>query len=206
MSRLIICRHGNTFDKGDVVTRVGGRTDLPLSRSGQAQALRLAADFKSDGLRFDRAYTSALRRTRETANAIIADTKDVQIETLSFLAELDYGPDENQPEAQVVARIGQEALTAWDEQAILPDGWQLDVEDTIQAWMDFLHAQQGLDGVGLVVTSNGIARFLPEALKRSGGRMACEVESLKLRTAAFADLQADHGGWVLRRWNCRPAE
>ncbi|HAO37083.1 MAG TPA: histidine phosphatase family protein, partial [Hyphomonas sp.] len=38
MARLIIVRHGNTFDKGDTVTRVGGRTDLPLSASGLAQA------------------------------------------------------------------------------------------------------------------------------------------------------------------------
>ncbi|MFZ4686424.1 MAG: histidine phosphatase family protein [Hyphomonadaceae bacterium] len=37
-TRIFIVRHGNTFDKGDVVTRVGGRTDLPLSTSGSAQA------------------------------------------------------------------------------------------------------------------------------------------------------------------------
>ncbi|MBR9836035.1 MAG: histidine phosphatase family protein, partial [Alphaproteobacteria bacterium] len=26
---VYIVRHGNTFDKGDTVTRVGARTDLP---------------------------------------------------------------------------------------------------------------------------------------------------------------------------------
>ena len=34
MARVIICRHGNTFDKGDLVRRVGARTDLALSKSG----------------------------------------------------------------------------------------------------------------------------------------------------------------------------
>ena len=48
MGRLVdiyIVRHGNTFDKGDVVTRVGARTDLGLSSSGQTQAEALAIHF-----------------------------------------------------------------------------------------------------------------------------------------------------------------
>ena len=44
MTDIYIVRHGNTFDKGDVVTRVGARTDLPLSRSGFAQAEALGAN------------------------------------------------------------------------------------------------------------------------------------------------------------------
>ena len=47
--KVYIVRHGNTFDKGDVVTRVGARTDLPLSSSGQTQAEQLAAYFHVAG-------------------------------------------------------------------------------------------------------------------------------------------------------------
>jgi len=43
--QLFIVRHGNTFDPGDTVTRVGARTDLPLSSSGRAQADALARHF-----------------------------------------------------------------------------------------------------------------------------------------------------------------
>ena len=32
MPKLVILRHGNTFDKDDVVTRVGGRTDFAALR------------------------------------------------------------------------------------------------------------------------------------------------------------------------------
>ena len=56
MARLFVVRHGNTFDTGDVVTRVGGRTDLPLSKSGKAQAEKLAAHFA--GTRFAAALPS----------------------------------------------------------------------------------------------------------------------------------------------------
>ncbi|HBU32950.1 MAG TPA: histidine phosphatase family protein, partial [Hyphomonas sp.] len=69
MARLIIVRHGNTFDKGDTVTRVGGRTDLPLSASGLAQADALANHFADT--RFVAAFCSPLMRTRQTARAMI---------------------------------------------------------------------------------------------------------------------------------------
>ena len=38
MTSILICRHCNTFDKGDIIRRVGARTHLPLSLSGRAQA------------------------------------------------------------------------------------------------------------------------------------------------------------------------
>ena len=49
-TRILICRHGNTFDKGELVTRVGSRTDLKLSSSGIDQSKLLSKElspFKS---------------------------------------------------------------------------------------------------------------------------------------------------------------
>jgi len=54
MSRIVICRHGNTFDKGEIVTRVGARTDLPLSTSGRTQAKILAKELSD--FKFTKAY------------------------------------------------------------------------------------------------------------------------------------------------------
>lgn len=64
-ARLIIVRHGNTFDKGDVVTRVGGRTDIPLSVSGRAQAESLAGHFSATSL--DSARSGPLKRRSATS-------------------------------------------------------------------------------------------------------------------------------------------
>ena len=33
---LIVVRHGNTFNSGDTILRVGGATDLPLTEKGIA--------------------------------------------------------------------------------------------------------------------------------------------------------------------------
>jgi probable phosphoglycerate mutase len=67
MARVIICRHGNTFDKGDLVRRVGARTDLALSKSGIKQANFLAEQFSplKSGYNFSKAYSSTLQRTKE---------------------------------------------------------------------------------------------------------------------------------------------
>jgi probable phosphoglycerate mutase len=127
---------------------------------------------------------------------------------LSFLTELDYGVDENKPEIEVVARLGEAALQAWDNQAVLPQGWHLDIEATIIAWVDFLQNEAKKDGACLVVTSNGIARFLPEALDRMYGSSDQSLDTLKLQTGAYVDLtfddQIEPGGWIMTRWNVRP--
>lgn len=199
MGRIIVCRHGNTFDKGDVVTRVGGRTDLPLSTSGQAQAEALARHFA--GTRFAAAYCSSLQRTRETAAAILSACEDApDLEVLPFLTEVDYGPDENRPEADVVARIGEAALRAWDEDSVVPDGWQVD-KDAIRAGWHALLAKASARpeaDVLLVVTSNGIARFLPDTVDAVPTGL-----QPKLKTGAWGEVTCNAGSRIVA-WNLRP--
>ncbi|MDJ0922226.1 MAG: histidine phosphatase family protein [Henriciella sp.] len=202
--QIYIVRHGNTFDRGDVVTRVGGRTDLALSKSGQAQAAALAAYFKQQGIVLDEIYSSPLRRTMQTAQAIAAQQPNVlKVRPVAFLREIDYGPDENRPEAEVVARIGQAALDAWEADAIVPDGWQVDPEGLIHAWSEFLAklARPATPKTSLIVTSNGIARF---ALKALGDKAASD-HALKLATGALGrlELNAD-GAFNVAVWNIRP--
>jgi broad specificity phosphatase PhoE len=88
-ARIYIVRHGNTFEKGDVVTRVGGRTDLPLSPSGRTQAEALGAHFKD--IDFVSARSGPLKRTRETAVAILKGRETPELMTELFLREIDYG-------------------------------------------------------------------------------------------------------------------
>lgn len=197
-SRVFIVRHGNTFDAGDVVTRVGGRTDLPLSVSGRAQAEALAAHFVDSGVQFASARTSPLKRTRATAEAIMSAQPDAcELEPVLFLREIDYGPDENRPEEEVVARIGAEALAAWEREGVAPPGWRVDVDALIGNWQQLFAKLAGQDGDHLVVTSNGIARF---ALKAVGA----EGEDLKLKTGAYGVVELDGEAGRVARWNVRP--
>lgn len=192
IGRIYIVRHGNTFDKGDVILRVGGRTDLNLSASGQAQATRLAKAF--GGLVFSHAYSSNLKRTRQTTEAIL---RGQSYQLATFLKEIDYGPDEGCPETDVISRIGANALRQWDKQAISPPDWDVNPNDLRTAWQAFL-ANCSQNANTLVVTSNGVARFLLDVV--DGGKSAPK----KLRTGAYGIVELRANGPTLLSWNVRP--
>ena len=199
--RLYIVRHGNTFDPGDTVTRVGARTDLPLSRSGRLQAQALSAHFKETP--FAEALTSPLRRTRETAETILAArAAPPPLEIADFLREIDYGPDENRTESDVIARIGETSIRAWDDNATPPPGWKVDPEALVSAWKALFERLCRIppDGRVLAVTSNGIARFALRAADEVPADTA-----LKLKTGAYGVITISGNGLVtVETWNIQP--
>jgi broad specificity phosphatase PhoE len=194
-TRLYVVRHGNTFDSGDVVTRVGGRTDLPLSASGRAQAEALGRHFA--GTVFASARSGPLKRTRETARAILAGRTDApELTTDLFLREIDYGPDENRPEDEVVARIGKAALEAWERDSVVPDGWRVDTAALVGNWQETFAELRDQPGNHLIVTSNGIARFALHAAEATRA-------DAKLSTAAWGVLVLDGETVRVEAWNVK---
>ncbi|MBV8061284.1 MAG: histidine phosphatase family protein [Alphaproteobacteria bacterium] len=205
-TRLIIARHGNTFNPGDIVTRVGGRTDLPLTDSGMEQGRKLGLWLQANNMLPDVVYTSTLRRTQQTARAALSAAETERpLSSLPQFDEIDYGVDENRPEAEVVARLGEQALRDWDERALVPEGWRVDVDLLIRDWMafgDMLRTEQkGL--TILVVTSNGIARFAPHM---TGDFAAVAARhNIKLKTGALALLSCtDDAPWRVEAWGVSP--
>ena len=222
---LIVARHGNTFEKGDVILRVGARTDLPLTAEGREQGRRLGAKLAELGLRPTTFYSAPLRRTLETASEI-ASAQGVSAEPIveKFLTELDYGADDGRPEAEVARRLGEvelgddaenattEALEAsglaalkrWDAEKRLPLGWTFLQErvDRLGAnWRSFA-ARVVVEHSGETVvatTSNGIARFATAILPPD----APIPEKLKLATGAFAVFVWNGETWRLDAWNVR---
>ena len=205
MTTLIIARHGNTFDKGDIVTRVGGRTDLPLVEKGREQAKAIGRYLQKNRLIPDVVYSSNLQRTYDTAKIAIQESGVTNpIFQLDIFNEIDYGPDENKPEEEVVARIGKEAIDAWDKDAIVPDGWKVDPEQLIKYWHDFadqIKAHNDNETV-LVVTSNGTARFAPYITEKYEDFI--KTYTLKLSTGAIGILEFSEGVWQVKAWNIRP--
>ena len=200
MTRLLIVRHGNTFDPGDTVRRVGARTDLPLSRSGKAQANTLARHFAVQGQNFEKIFAAPLKRTQQTAEAIRRATSGPALTPAPNLKEIDYGPDEGAREEDVLARIGQEALDRWEADAIPPPGWIVDPPLLIHSWRTFFAECGKLDGPILAVTSNGVARFaLDAATSKPNGA------ARKLKTGAYGvvNLSATGDARVVE-WNRRP--
>ncbi|MBB3859401.1 putative phosphoglycerate mutase [Novosphingobium hassiacum] len=197
---FIIVRHGNTFEAGEPARRVGARTDLALTLRGAEQAEALGAHFAALGMRFGRILVSPLQRTRQTADAIIAAQVDrVVPEKAEFLREIDHGPDENQTEDVVLARIGAEALAAWDRDATPPPDWSVDADARIAAWRELFAGALPGQPPTLLVTSNGAARF---ALMAAG---VAPGDGLKLATGSYGVVhKAADGTFAVAQWSIRP--
>lgn len=212
--RLFIVRHGNTFEPGETVTRVGARTDLALAAKGREQARALGRALKAEGVRPALVWCAPLQRTLETARLALealgegGDADAPPFEIRPELTEIDYGPDENQPEASVRARLGEGALAAWDERAVPPPGWLVDPAALTETWRSlFAEAAARLGAAGgdvLVMTSNGVGRFALWAAERSGPAADADI---KLATGAFGEIALGEAGRPARvvRWNVRPA-
>jgi probable phosphoglycerate mutase len=205
MTTLIIARHGNTFGPGDIVTYVGGRTDLPLVESGNEQAKKIGHYLKDNRLIPDVVYSSALQRAQETAKIAVKESGiSNPVFTLDIFNEIDYGPDENKTRETIVARIGEDALKKWDEDSIVPPGWAIDPDTIIKNWIDFAEQARAHDDdeTILVVTSNGIARFAPYITGDYAAFRA--ANSPKMSTGGLSVFKYENSGWVLKGWNIKP--
>lgn len=197
---FVIVRHGNTFAAGETPRRIGARTDLPLTDAGIEQARALGRHFADLGWRFGRVLVSPLARTRQTAQAILDYQEGAPApEPCDWLREIDHGPDENQPDEAIVARIGAAALADWDARAVPPPGWSVDAAMRLSAWRALLDG--AADSPVLLVTSNGAARFalLAEPELMSG------LSNLKLPTGGYGVIRrGGDGALEAPVWGKRP--
>ncbi|MCB9963342.1 MAG: histidine phosphatase family protein [Rhodospirillales bacterium] len=205
MTQLLIVRHGNTFSPGETLTRVGARTDLPLVESGLAQARALGRHFRGKDIIPDEVYVSELQRTRQTAATILAEMNlDLPLQTSAIFNEIDYGPDENKPEEEVIARLGHEALKKWDEEAVVPLGWDFNPEQAIADWQGFAArmVEMAPGRTVMVVTSNGMARFAPYLT--GDFKRFCHDFRIKLGTGSYGLLSYHDGIWRPVCWGMKP--
>lgn len=169
MTRILIARHGNTFGPGQIPTRVGAKTDLPLVEEHRARSI--GKYLQDNGLVPHVVYAAPLQRTMQTATlAIKAFGGTIQPIAAENFKEISYGPDENKTEEEVMLRLGQgdidqgrNIIEAWNKKATVPRGWDVNPNAIIENWKTFAeqleknHPNRNV----LVVSSNGIIRFAP---------------------------------------------
>lgn len=198
--RIIIARHGNTFQPDEVPRRVGSRTDIPLVASGRDQAMRMGEYLRNYNLFPSRVIAANLVRTRETAK-LACDIMYPELD--DRFNEIDYGVDENKTEAEVLDRIGQPAMDLWNKKALPPAGWNVDSARLIQSWKDFADSILGREAENvLLVTSNGVARFAP--FITDDYDLFAAQHPIKLATGALGILEHINNSWEVQGWNIRP--
>ncbi len=212
ITRIIIARHGNTFNTGEIPTRVGAATDLPLVE--EYRGVSIGKYLLKQNWIPHAVYAAPLQRTLQTANLVIkafGGTMQPIIEE-SF-TEIDYGPDENKTEEEVMLRLGhgdkekgQQIIEAWNANATVPQGWIVNPTAIISTWKAFAkrvekhHANRTI----LLVSSNGIMRFAPH-LTGDFDRFAAQ-HSIKVSTGGICIFEktAEASFWACTDWNKKP--
>lgn len=191
---LILVRHGETeYNRADVFR---GRVDLPLNDRGRMQA-RAAASYLS-GHHFEAFYSSPLKRTMETAQAI-AEPHGGEVYPLADFNDVDYGLWSGKS-VEEVCEAWPEIFTRWvdnPEEVVFPEGESLRwVRERLRAGLERLAGEH--DGTILLVGHKLINRLL-----------ICII--LGLPTSGFWRVDQSNGainviaygerGWMLRRMN-----
>ena len=208
--RLILVRHGNTFEAGQTPTQVGARTDLPLTEQGRNQALYFARYLESEKIKPQAIYAGALKRQIETAEIT---AKHLHCENLlqlrePALTEIDYGPWEGLT-SEEIARHWAEEYKAWTAHTQWPDFFGGSEEghlSAIKTWLETLRKRYAAGETVVGVTSNGVIRFFyafqdAEWKKVQG---AGKMEDIKVKTGHFCELLLYKDALKVKSWNRDP--
>lgn len=208
---IIIARHGNTFRPEETPTRVGAKTNLPLVEEHRGRSI--GNYLKDHALLPDAVYAAPLLRTMQTAElAVRAMGIQTPILAANEFVEIDYGPDENKTEEEVMLRLGngdlekgKKIIDDWNKDATVPDGWKVDPQQIIRSWENFANLQtQQKNKISLLVTSNGILRFAPYLT--GNFEKFIREHDIKVATGGICifEKEEEDSSWNCSAWNIKP--
>ena len=193
--RLIAIRHGET--EWNVERREMGHLDSPLTPRGLLQAERIATRLRT--VKFDRLYSSDLRRAMTTAGAI-SDACGVPVIPHAGLRERNLGIFQGMTRAEQRVRFPEEfaQLRQGEREYVIPQG-ESGAQRTERS-VKTLTAIAGENSGGQVVVVTHVGFLLGFfeyvlALPPGGSWR------YKRRNASFSSFTYEQGKWSLDTWN-----
>lgn len=208
MRTLLLARHGNTFAPGEPAVWVGAHEDLPLVASGRQQALQLGQALAASRLKPVAIMAGPLLRTTEYAHIVAETYGGPTPECDDRLCEIDYGDWGGQTSEALIARHGDNVVTAWNERGQWPErgNWRPDpglLRAGLKHMVNGLERRFPGDETVLLVSSNGILRFFLDLVPGAFALMARD-RSLKTATGAISALNRTQGPYRVAFWNQKP--
>ncbi|MCC6217482.1 MAG: 2,3-diphosphoglycerate-dependent phosphoglycerate mutase [Polyangiaceae bacterium] len=110
---LVLLRHGES--QWNRENRFTGWVDVPLSERGVEEARAAGRLLRAEGLAFDRAFTSLLRRAIETLHLTLSELDElwIPVEKSWRLNERMYGALQGLDKAETAARHGEAQVKLW---------------------------------------------------------------------------------------------
>jgi 2,3-bisphosphoglycerate-dependent phosphoglycerate mutase len=180
---LVLVRHGQSdWNLKNLFT---GWRDVELTETGRAEALAGGQRLKAKGLKFDIAFTSALKRAQNTCQIVLDELGQSGLETVrdEALNERDYGDLSGLNKDDARAKWGEEQVHIWRRSYDVPPPGGESLKDTgARVWPYYIHEVQPhvLRGKTVLVAAHGNSlRALIMALEGIAGP---DIVSLELAT------------------------
>jgi len=205
--RLILARHGNTFESSSEAVWVGSTTDIQLTQKGKEQAEALGRAIKQAAISPAAVYTSPLKRASEYAKIAIAGgelTLSAKID--SRLHEIDYGQWEGLNDQEIIDQFGQEHLVAWREHSTWVDKWRTDESEFREQTGEFvrdLKEKYNYQDWILCISSNGRLRYFLDQITGAFESIQAS-DGLAMKTGNISLIELYGAGGKVIFWNKGP--
>jgi 2,3-bisphosphoglycerate-dependent phosphoglycerate mutase len=180
---LVLVRHGQS--EWNLKNLFTGWRDVDLTELGREEAKTGAEKLKALGLKFDIAFTSALKRAQKTNDIILDKLGQTGLKTIrdQALNERDYGDLSGLNKDDARKKWGEEQVHIWRRSYdIQPPGGESLRDTGARVWPYYLHVMQPhvLRGETVLVSAHGNSlRALIMALE---GKTGEEIVKLELAT------------------------
>jgi len=198
VAKLVLLRHGES--QWNLENRFTGWIDVPLSPKGEQEAK--AAGQKLAGTKFDRAYTSVLKRAIDTLAIVleIIGQTGIPIEKDKALNERMYGELQGLNKAETAQKYGEHQVKIWRRSYdVAPPGGE-SLKDTaarvLPYWEKHIRPHL-LAGRNVLVAAHG--NSLRALVMQLDQLSQAEVLELNIPTGAPLLYEFDKDGKVLNR-------
>jgi 2,3-bisphosphoglycerate-dependent phosphoglycerate mutase len=166
MPNLVLLRHGES--QWNLENRFTGWVDIPLSPKGEMEANQAGEKLK--GYKFDKGYTSVLRRAIDTMDIVlnIIGQNTLPLERDKALNERHYGALQGLNKADIGKQYGDDQLKIWrrsydvpppkEVTDLNPDGMSESLKDTAARTLPYFDAKiipDILAGKNVLVAAHG---------------------------------------------------
>jgi 2,3-bisphosphoglycerate-dependent phosphoglycerate mutase len=156
MAKLVLLRHGES--QWNLENRFTGWVDVPLSPKGEQEAR--AAGQKLAGTKFDRAYTSVLKRAIDTLAIVleVIGQTGLPIEKDKALNERMYGELQGLSKAETAQKYGEQQVKIWRRSYDVPPPGGESLKDTADRVLPYYERHirpQILAGKNILIAAHG---------------------------------------------------
>ena len=200
MAKLVLIRHGQS--QWNLENRFTGWVDISLTDKGRQEA-KLGAE-KIKGIRFDKAFTSLLKRARETLKIVleVIGQEEIPVEKNQALNERHYGELQGLNKDEMKKKYGEEQVQLWRRSYdIAPPGGE-SLKDTAARTLPYFRENilpEVRSGKNILVSAHG--NSLRSIVMELDHLTKEQVLQLELATGAPIVYEIDPSGKILNKKN-----